>query len=154
MLQVGTFFVELYFITFCINVFFVVFVINPFSFILVSLFSLTPTHFLFARFRTGLSSCKLNHRARERRLDITPGEGRSLLLSVFVDNMYMYLLPRCFSICCHVVFLICRQHVFWICCSLWHILSDWLHIVHPYLIFVIFFTGAKFLDNRIYTEKR
>ena len=27
-------------------------------------------------------------------------------------------------------------------------------IVEPYLIFVIFFTLAKFLENKIYTEKR
>ena len=26
--------------------------------------------------------------------------------------------------------------------------------VQPYLIFVIFFTRAKFLENKIYTEKR
>ena len=26
--------------------------------------------------------------------------------------------------------------------------------VHTYLIFVIFFTRAKFLENKIYTEKR
>ena len=26
--------------------------------------------------------------------------------------------------------------------------------LHAYLIFVIFFTRAKFLDNKIYTEKR
>ena len=89
---------------------------QPIFFHPCSLFSLTP-HFLFARFRTGLSSCKLNHRARERRLDITPGEGRSLPVSVFVEDMYMYLLPRCFlfvakvfPICCQVVFY--RQRAF------------------------------------------
>ena len=27
------------------------------------------------------------------------------------------------------------------------------HVVKAYLIFVIFFTGAKFLENKIYTEK-
>ena len=28
------------------------------------------------------------------------------------------------------------------------------NILFPYFIFVIFFTRAKFLDNKIYTEKR
>ena len=32
--------------------------------------------------------------------------------------------------------------------------GEWLYSVHSYLIFAIFFTRAKFLENKIYTEKR
>ena len=52
-------------------------------------------------------------------------------LCVFVAEVFVYLLLSFF-------FLICRQHVFWICCSLSDILSDKLHIVH-------LFAGAKWL---------
>ena len=34
------------------------------------------------------------------------------------------------------------------------LLGQYKAVLGPYLIFVIFFTRAKFLENRIYTEKR
>ena len=47
----------------------------------------------------------------------------------------------------HVIFY-ARSSIWSTWSSIWSLISD-----QPYLIFVIFFTWAKFLENKIYTEK-